>query len=222
MKSLTFCVATAIAASAMPATAQTPQSSAPMPANVRVQVRTMENVFVTAVRSGVEQIAQKVTDTSPGLTVVGGVPHAHGYAVENHGWFFDVEVPELYWATIDLYAQLQRPPARPVGNTTGQSGASGGNALITQPAEPTVTRDDYRRAIREALMDAMLDYGQVPLKPNEWLTVGARSADSPAPSMNDTVALVMQITGEDLMLFRQTKITRDEAKKRIKIKEEQR
>lgn len=212
----------AIAASAMSAAAQTPQSSAPMPANVRVQVRTMENVFVTAVRSGVEQIAQKVTDTSPGLTVVGGVPHAHGYAVENHGWFFDVEVPELYWATIDLYAQLQRPAPRPVGNTTGQSGASVGTALITQPTEPTVTRDDYRRAIREALMDAMLDYGQVPLKPNEWLTVGARSADSPAPSMDDTVALVMQITGEDLMLFRQTKITREEAKKRIKIKEEQR
>ena len=182
----------------------------------------MENVFVTAVRSGVEQIAQKVQDSVPGLTLVGGVPHAHGYAVENHGWFFDIEVPELYWATIDLYSQLQRPQprqpeSRPVGNpTTSPTGA----ALVQ--SEPSVTRDDYRRAIREALMDAILDFGQVPLKATEWLSIGVRSVDTPAPTMNDTVALVMQITGEDLTLYRQAKITRDEAKKRIKIKEEQR
>ncbi|TAK10685.1 MAG: hypothetical protein EPO35_13250 [Acidobacteria bacterium] len=218
MKTSTLILASAIAAAAVPAWAQTAATPAPMPANVRVQVRTMENVFVTAVRSGVELIAQKVTESVPGMTVVGGVPHAHGYAVENHGWFFDVEVPELYWSTINLYTQLQRPgPQRPVGNT-GQGGAT----IIAAQAEPQVTRDDYRRVIREALMDAMLDYGQVPLKPNEWLTVGARSADSPAPSMEDTVALVMQITGEDLTLFRQAKISRDEAKKRIKVKEEQR
>jgi len=73
-------------------------------------------------------------------------------------------------------------------------------------------------------MDAILDFGQVPLKPGEWLTVGVRSADSPLPNLDssDTVTMVMQITGEDLSLFRQAKITRDEAKKRIKIKEEQR
>ena len=202
----------------MPAAAQT----APSAQSVRVQVRTMENVFVTAVRSGVDQIAQKVQDSVPGLTLVGGVPHAHGYAVENHGWFFDIEVPELYWATIDLYSQLQRPSSRqPENRPVGNSPTSPANAALVQP-EPSVTRDDYRRAIREALMDALLDYGQVPLKATEWLTIGVRSVDTPAPTMNDTVALVMQITGEDLTLFRQAKITRDEAKKRIKIKEEQR
>lgn len=221
MKTFNLCVAAAIAASGGTASAQAPSANAPMSASVRVQVRTMENVFVTAVRSGVEQIAQKATERMPGLTLVGGVPHAHGYAVENHGWFFDVEVPELYWATLEMYVQAQRPlpradSNRPVGNTTaGQSGS-----IIAQP-EPTVTRDDYRRIIREALADAMLDYGQIPLKATEWLTVGVRSADSPS-SMDDTVGLVMQITGEDLTLFRQTKITRDEAKKRIKIRQEQR
>lgn len=221
MKAITLFAATAIAASAGTASAQTPQTNTPMSASVRVQVRTMENVFVTAVRSGVEQIAQKVQEAAPGLTLVGGVPHAHGYAVENHGWFFDVEVPELYWATLEMYVQAQRPTPRPepVGNTTGQSANAAG--LIAQPTEMAVTRDDYRRIIRESLMDAMLDYGQIPLKAVEWLTVGVRSADSPG-SMADTVGLVMQITGDDLTLFRQTKITRDEAKKRIKIRQEQR
>jgi hypothetical protein len=222
VKATLLCVVTAIAASAGTLAAQAPPPAAAMPASVRVQVRTMENVFVTAVRSGVEQIAQKATETMPGLTLVGGVPRAHGYAVDNHGWFFDVEVPELYWATLEMYVQLQRAPRpeanRPVGNTTGQ--AAGSN-ILAQPAEPTVTRDDYRRIIREALMDAMLDYGQIPLKATEWLTVGVRSPDTPS-SMDDTVALVMQITGEDLTLFRQTKITREEAKKRIKIRQDQR
>ena len=206
-----------------PAYAQAP---VPAPNTVRVQVRTMENVFMTAVAGGVQQIAQKIQIAVPGLTVVSGVPRAHGYAVEGHGWFFDVEVPELRWATIDLYYDVQRTqgPQRPVGSTSG--------ALVVTPLRPEPVRqepdsaqlrDDYRRAIREGLMDAILDFGQVPLKPAEWLTVGARSADSPMPGMdNDTVTLVMQITGEDLSLFRQTKISRDEAKKRIKIKEEAR
>ena len=96
--------------------------------------------------------------------------------------------------------------------------------MVPQEPDSAQLRDAYRRAIRDGLMDAILDFGQVPLKPTEWLSVGVRSADSPMPSLDtgDTVTLVMQITGEDLTLFRQTKITRAEAKKRIKIKEEQR
>ncbi len=202
-----------------PAYAQAP---VPAPNTVRIQVRTMENVFMTAVAGGVQQIAQKIQIAVPGLTVVSGVPRAHGYAVEGHGWFFDVEVPELRWATIDLYYDVQRLPSaqRPVGNSNGVAAAA---PIVRQEPDSAQLRDDYRRAIREGLMDAILDFGQVPLKPNEYLTVGARSADSPVQGIdNDTVTLVMQITGEDLSLFRQTKITREEAKKRIKVKEEAR
>lgn len=199
-------------------------AQAPVPATntVRIQVRTMENVFMTAVAGGVQQIAQKIQIAVPGLTVVSGVPRAHGYAVEGHGWFFDVEVPELRWATIDLYYDVQRAPSaqRPISSS---GGAVVPAPLVRQEPDSVQLRDDYRRAIRDGLMDAILDFGQVPLKPNEYLTVGARSADSPVQGIdNDTVTLVMQITGEDLSLFRQTRITREEAKKRIKVKEEAR
>lgn len=216
MKATTvLALSAALAGLTAPAYAQAP---VPAPNTVRVQVRTMENVFMTAVAGGVQQIAQKIQIAVPGLTVVSGVPRAHGYAVEGHGWFFDVEVPELRWATIDLYYDVQRPQ-RPVGNSTGSPAAP----VVRHEPDSAQLRDDYRRAIRDGLMDAILDFGQVPLKSGEWLTVGARSADSPMPGLdNDTVTLVMQITGEDLALFRQTKITREEAKKRIKIKEEQR
>ena len=78
-------------------------------------------------------------------------------------------------------------------------------------------------AAREALLDAILDFGQVPLKANEFLTVGVRSSDSVGNDPeSDTVALVLQISGEDLSLFRQQKISRDEAKKRIRINQQQR
>ena len=207
-----FALIACVAVSAASLHAQSPVTA---PNAERVQVRTMENVFATAVAAGVQQIAQKITDAAPGLTVVSGVPRAHGYAVEGHGWFFDVEVPELRWATIDLYVDLQRPQ-RPM--------PAANSKVVPREPDSVDLRDAYRRAIRDGLMDAILDFGQVPLKPTEWLSVGVRSADSPMPSLDtgDTVTLVMQITGEDLALFRQAKITRAEAKKRIKIKEEQR
>jgi hypothetical protein len=204
-----------IAGFAAPLHAQQP-APAPTPNSTRVQVRTMETVFTTAVQSGVQMIAQKIIEAAPGISVTGGVPRAHGYAVDGHGWFFDVEVPELRWNTIDLFFDLQRPqqPQRQVN----------GRQAAPVDLDTNQLRDLYRKAIRDGLMDAILDFGQVPLKPTEYLTVGVRSADSPIPGLDssDTVTLVMQITGEDLSLFRQTKITRDEAKKRIQVKEEQR
>jgi len=207
-----------------PAYAQAPApAAAPSASSVRVQVRTMENVFMTAVSGGVQQIARKILEAAPNISVTGGVPRAHGYAIDGHGWFFDIEVPELSWNTIGLAYELQRPQP-PQG---AQRPVNGSRApVVTQmpDVDTNQLRDEYRSAIRDGLMDAILDFGQVPLKPGEWLTVGVRSADSPMPNLDssDTVTMVMQITGEDLSLFRQAKITRDEAKKRIKIKEEQR
>jgi hypothetical protein len=211
-----FVSTAAVIGLAAPVFAQAPESS---PNTVRVQVRTMENVFMTAVAGGVQQIAQKIVEAVPGIQVSGGVPRAHGYAVDGHGWFFDVEVPELRWNTIDLAYDLQRPQRQ-------VNGTRAGAAVVAPPQDVDTNqlRDDYRKAIRDGLMDAILDFGQVPLKPTEWLTVGVRSADSPLPGLesSDTVTLVMQITGEDLSLFRQTKITREEARKRIKVKEDHR
>ena len=83
---------------------------------------------------------------------------------------------------------------------------------------------EYQLAIRDSIMDARLDYGQLPMKPTEELTVGARGADAPMPSMEstDAVTLILRITGADLALYKQGKISRAEAKARIKIKQDRR
>lgn len=235
MKPLAFAAIAALAATAAaPVLAQDiagqgmPPAAPAAPASpvaTRVQLRTMESVFTNAVQGGVTKLAEQITQAFPGLTIVGSAPRAHGYTVDNYGWFFDVEVPELQWAVIELYAEIQPRPNDPRVAVNGRRPASGAGAVASSPApDPAASRDEYRRLIREALMDAMLDFGQVPLKPNERLTVGARSADSPLPTIDngDSVSLVMQISGEDLALFRQLKITREEAKQRIRVREDRR
>lgn len=215
-----------------PAFAQT-TAAAPAPAesqNLRFQVRTMETVLSSAVQNGVDRIAQKISEVAPGLRLFAGMPHAHGYQLDNIGWFFDVEVPDIYPGSADLYVELLpvTPPGRASGNDPRR--AIGNNVTsgpIPGPIEPPVVRDprgEYRLAIREALVDAMLDFGQVPLKASEWLTIGARRPDplGPATPGDESVALIISIKGEDLTALRAGKITRAEAKSRIKIREDRR
>ncbi len=207
---------------AAPAFAQTPAASAADSApNMRFQIRTMEAVLSLAVQNGVDLLGQKINEVAPGLRLFAGQPHAHGYQIEGVGWFFDVEVPTVYPGAADLYLDLLPQGARPsnVGNSVA--------APRQDPMQAAVVRDpqgEYRAAIREALIDAMIDSGQMPLKPQEMLTVGARRPDPVGPPIvgDETVPLVLSITGEDLALFRQGKITRAEVKGRIKIKEDRR
>lgn len=216
----TLVAVTLVGATALPAAAQ----STPAP-NPRYQVRTMETIFVRAIANGVDQIAQRLNEVLPGIPVASGTPHAHGYQVENYGWFFDVEVPEIRTATIDLYAELQRPRVPVAGGRVNTGVTAQGREVPVTPVIEDPQRE-YRKAIRESLTDAILDFGQMPLRPAEFLTVGARAADPPTPAMalagEESMALVLSITGADLAEFRAGKITREEARARIKITESKR
>ncbi len=229
--SQTLVLSVLIAGCSMPAFAQTaavpPTAPSDASPNLRAQVRTMERVFSSAIQNGVDSIARKINDVMPGLRIFAGLPHAHGYQVENFGWFFDVEVPEVQTASVDLYQALQpdprqNDPRRPAGNTVRPAITNREDAPV--PAVIQNPEREYQLAIRDSLIDAMLDYGQLPLKPTEELTVGARGADAPMPSLEstDAVKLILRITGADLTLYKQGKITREEAKARIKIKEDRR
>ena len=206
-----------------PAFAQKATLQAPDNAELRAQVRTMERVFSSAIQNGVDQIARKMNAVQPGIRLFAGLPHAHGFQVENFGWFFDVEVPEVQEAIVDLLADLQRPQSAQtrVGNRSTTAIAP------PTPADAAILEDpqgEYRKAIRNALIDAMLDFGQIPLKSGEELTVGARGADSPVAGgeSSSTIALILRISASDLTAFRQGKITRAEAKSRVKIHEYER
>ncbi len=80
---------------------------------------------------------------------------------------------------------------------------------------------EYTAEVKQALVDAMLDHsGSLTLGPDEWLTVAARDAEGLAP--DDLFApptIVLRIRGADLAAFRSGQLSRDEAKKRVDVRE---
>jgi hypothetical protein len=80
----------------------------------------------------------------------------------------------------------------------------------------------YRAAIRQALIDAMLDHTRgLNINPNEWLTIAARSSeDRPrlAPADPEGQTNVLSIRGADLAALLAGQITREEAMKRVDIR----
>jgi hypothetical protein len=91
-------------------------------------------------------------------------------------------------------------------------------ALLTNPSEV------YEKEVIAALIDAMLDYSApIGVGPDEWLTVAARDNEHrdrlmPGDSY-DLMTIVLRIKGSDLTAFRTERITRDEARKRVEVRE---
>jgi len=82
----------------------------------------------------------------------------------------------------------------------------------------------YTNTVMTAIVDSMLDYsGPLQIAADEWLTVaagdyeGQRGVAPDAPY--DLVTIVMRIKGSDLQAFRAGRLTRDEARKRVELKE---
>lgn len=80
----------------------------------------------------------------------------------------------------------------------------------------------YTRAVKDALVDAMLDHsGPMNISPEEWLTVAARDAQGPLGPGEpyDAFTLVLRIKGSELGAFRAGRLTREEARQRVDVRE---
>jgi hypothetical protein len=81
----------------------------------------------------------------------------------------------------------------------------------------------YTTAVKEALIDAMLGFSQaLDLGAEEWLTVAARDGgDSRMASDDpfDSVTIFIRIKGSDLHALHASRITREEARKRVEVRE---
>jgi hypothetical protein len=80
----------------------------------------------------------------------------------------------------------------------------------------------YRQAIKDALIDAMLEHSRgMNLGPDEWLSLAAHRGDS-AMSPNEIVTsttLVLRIKGSDLALYDADRTRKDEIRKRVEARE---
>lgn len=119
------------------------------------------------------------------------------------------------------------PMATPVGMRSARSGdpapaareprgSTVGDPVIRDPEE------SYRSEVKQALMDAMIDYsGPLGLGPTEWLTVAARRSDDRphlAPVDSSARTMVIRVRGSDLAAFRSGAIPRDEVMKRLDVR----
>jgi hypothetical protein len=79
--------------------------------------------------------------------------------------------------------------------------------------------DEYTTYARQALIDALLDQGMnLGIAPDKKLTViaGELQPQGPSPFLPRSRSLILQISGADLLALRQNRISRDDAKARIK------
>jgi hypothetical protein len=107
------------------------------------------------------------------------------------------------------------------GTNAAASQAAGSKAAQESPVDPN---EAYTNAVTTAIVDSMLDYGgPLQIAGDEWLAVAARDYEGQrglAPDAPyDLVTIVMRIKGSDLQAFRAGRLTREEARKRVELKE---
>ena len=89
--------------------------------------------------------------------------------------------------------------------------------VMTDPGEV------YTTAVKDALVDAMLDYSQSLLVgADESLTVAARDNNARGlgtDDQGDAMTIFIRIKGADLQALYAGRITRDEARKRVELRE---
>ena len=100
--------------------------------------------------------------------------------------------------------------------------------VASRQVDPALVRDPneaYTRAVKEALIDAMIESsGPMNLGPDEWLTVAARDNVPKDPLVPGDVTelntVIFKAKGSDLAAFRAGTIDLAQARARVEIREE--
>lgn len=111
------------------------------------------------------------------------------------------------------------------GVVEGTSAAADGSRA-PEAGAPAVLDDPgraYTSEVQSALIDAMLDFGPpIPVADGEWLTIAARDNDDSrlgGGDPYDASTILLRIRGSDLSAYRAKQITREDAVKRVEIRE---
>jgi hypothetical protein len=108
-------------------------------------------------------------------------------------------------------------------STAGGEARSTGDGATTTPAVLDDPGRAYTNEVQSALIDAMLDFGSpIPVADGEWLTIAARDNDDSrlgGGDPYDVSTILLRIRGADLAAYRSKQISRDDAIKRVEIRE---
>ena len=118
------------------------------------------------------------------------------------------------------YVQQLGPPS------TGKPPAANADRSVTAAAaDPAALNDphtSYTDAVKNALIDAMLDYSvAMDLGADEWLTVAARDSEGPLTpdEIYDPSTIVLRVKGSDLATYAADRSKRSEVRARVKVSE---
>jgi hypothetical protein len=127
---------------------------------------------------------------------------------------------------LNIERRFLPPGLQRTANTSGFApapDASAQPAAVVRPRPIDNADLEYEKLVTEQLVNAMLDYGhQLGLSADEWLTVGARGSEGnliPGMVFDDTVTIMLRIKGSDLADFRGGRLTRDEARAKVVVRE---
>ncbi len=135
--------------------------------------------------------------------------------------------------------ELQVGPVGPIGPQQDASARTVGASTVTAQStvtpvapvaphvDPTVIEDPnaaYTREVSAAIVDAMIENsGPLPIAENEWLTVAARDNLRPnrlvPGDISNISSIVFRIKGTDLAAYRAGRMTLDETRKHVEIKQ---
>lgn len=114
--------------------------------------------------------------------------------------------------------ELQVSPSPMVGQPTPGT-VTAADAKEVDPADPS---EQYTEVVKSALIEAMLDYSEgMKLQADEWLTIAARDSEGPMMPgvLEDAATIVLRVRGSDLAAYRMKQITKDEARKKVEVRE---
>ena len=130
--------------------------------------------------------------------------------------------------------ELQVPPSLPARAAVSGDVSATAQVVSEQAAAPPAPALDpvmladpaeaYTREVKAALIDAMLENsGPLAIAPEEWITIAARDSEPgnrlvPGDAY-DLTTWVLRAKGSDLAAFRAGRLTLDEARKKVEIKE---
>ena len=182
------------------------------PERRREQVIAMEGLLPSAVKSGATAAAKQMMAFEPNLMFTTAPASAKGFYLDDYGVFFHVEIPGVAPNFAWLLDNLNRSAAAPERpeRTVGSSRAA-------QAFNPNAA---YVLAVQQKLIDAMLDY-RIDLRPEEWLTVAARDGEAPLypGQIVENPIMILRIRATDLADFYAGRISREEARGRVEVRE---
>jgi hypothetical protein len=201
------------------------------------KISIMEGTLTSSVGVAAQRVAKDVKSIDSTAMLFAGTARAKGFMLEGHGVFFYVEVPTLdlsVMMTVQQFersaqqkaeAQQQQPPAsdaQQVNNLRPDAPAQPLPTAVESLASLAAEGQKWRATVRMALIDAMLDNSKnLELKPDEWLTIAARGSETdlmPNEILNLTTT-VLRVKGSDLADFLAGKLTKDEARLKVEVRE---